>query len=355
MKKKLLYIFCLICIGNFTFSEDINKDSLKVNSESTTVTESFDDVNYPTENEINEFNANKPLKKPNLNFSIDTESVKDASSLGQKFDFNKMIDDIDNYWEVFDSGSEKFFKSISDASDSVTAASSIAGSWFGFGGIAVAGNNIQQIMQKVLMMKNRIDQLKQYKRFIDSIKSLSKSDLKSIAGMKQTLESIDKLVKEGAVIKDKTIGFSKELKKLNLSDPKAWEVLGNKEIDVRELNSQTLEKIAGESNKEIRDTIQGMKEKLNTINPKNENQNLQYLNQQMAILISLMEKQISDTSSVASAKIIADNKKLEEEIAAKEAKKSEVKKLQDEIVKINEKVTNMQLGKNFVGSVNGNR
>lgn len=358
MKNKIMYVFCIITLASLGFAEDINKENLMVNI-NTSIESPLGNINSvsPTDKELDAYNLHSPenTSKPNFSFEVDNASVKDTSSLGQKFDFNKLIDDIDNYWEVFDSGSEKFFKTVSDVSDSVTAASSIAGSFFGFGGIAVVGNNVQQVMQKILLMKNRVDQLKQYKRFIESVKGLGKNDLKTLAGIKGELEALDRLVKDGFELKDSTIKWADSVKNVDLSTTDGWNKLLVGDENIRKLNDNVLNQVNGDKAKQVLKTISDMKENLKTINPKNENQNLQYLNQQIAILISLMEKHITDSSLVTSSKIIAENKKVEEEIAAKKLKQTEIEALKTEINNINSKVENIELGKSFIGSVNGNR
>ncbi|QXW66309.1 hypothetical protein [Streptobacillus moniliformis] len=349
--KKIFGIIALI--GTLSFSESLtSKVEIGASDKNLNVSTSQDNKSNPKDEKKKEEAKRKEAIK---NLDAVDKNIKDTGQLSKNFDFDKMFDDIDNYWEKISDGTDNIFKNISIAGDVVTGITGIAGSFPGFGGISVIGTNIQAVLQKILAMKNRVDQLKQYKRYIDSVRSLGKSDVKNLTGVYNTLNSLSSIINEGVALTDMTKGFANDIKSADLSTGEGWELLltGNKKV--QEQNNNAYDKVAGEDYKLAIDTINRTKKKLQQINPKNEVQNLQQLNGQMNILIQVMEQLLNNQSASAATMIQAENKRLEEEIAAKEIKKAEVERLREEIKEANRLVKEIKLGTRFVGSVNGNR
>lgn len=127
----------------------------------------------------------------------------------------KLFEDVENYYNVFDQGSENFFSTVSSIGDTVSGVLGLAGAFPTMAGVGVIGTNIQATLNKILDMKNRVDQLKQYKRHIDSIRNLSKADFKTLAGINNTLNLVSDMVNDGKKISDKKVkGLLKKLEML---------------------------------------------------------------------------------------------------------------------------------------------
>ncbi|WP_064590829.1 hypothetical protein [Streptobacillus moniliformis] len=356
--KKIFGIIALI-IGTFSFSEsltskfEVSKAKYNLNGSS----QDSDKEEKSREEKAKDEKAKEEAKKKEAIKNVDAtdKNIKDTGKLSKNFDFDKMFDDIDDYWEKVSDGTDNIFKHISAAGDVVTGITGIAGSFPGLGGISVVGTNIQAVLQKILAMKNRVDQLKQYKRYIDSVRSLGKSDVKSLTGVYNTLNSLSSIINEGVQLSDMTKGFANDIKNADLSTGEGWETLASGNRKIQEQNNNAYKKVAGDDYKLAIDTINKTKKKLQQLNPKNEVQNLQQLNGQMNILIQVMEQMLNNQSAQAATMIQAENKRLEEEIAAKEIKKAEVERLRQEIKEARRIVKEIKLGTKFVGSVNGNR
>ena len=378
--KKILGILSILVVGNLGFSEDIDKSMFTLETETNTTT---------TNNENNSSNEKVVSKEDeaykkyeamlkvadnlekigadkyagNIRTQATEEYMKAAGmssfnkrnigAISKNFDFDAMLKGVDDIYNVLDKGSEITFNTVAAASDTLTSALSIAGAFPTLAGAGVIGSNIQSILSRILAVKNRVDQLKEYKRRLDSVRSLGKEDLLTLSGINNTLKTLDGLVKTGVDIGDASEDFSKKLEKADLTTAEGWDLLLSTDRDILATNKDVLNKISGEENKKIREVIEKAKKTLLNINPKNENQNLQYLREQMNILISLTEQMISNDSLTASAMLVKENKEKEEQIAAKETQKAEAAKIASAIDNNKKETEKMKLSNRFVGSVTG--
>ncbi|ACZ01350.1 hypothetical protein [Streptobacillus moniliformis] len=348
--KKIFIIVTLI--SALSFSESLTKN-VEINSNTSVMNEDTENDNEKSNLEKDGIKKRKEILDQ-LN-SPDNENVGNVGNLGKSFDFNKMFDDIDNYWEILNDGTDHAFNAVSTIGDGLTALTAVGGAFFGLGGVAVAGSHIQAVLQKILMVKNRVDQLKQYKRYIDSVKSLGKNEAKDLAGIVNTLNALSGIIRDDFEFTDRSRGFSDIIQSSDLSTREGWEKLLVENKNIQDENIKAYNKIAGEDYKKAMSIIQKTKQKLQKLDPKNEVQNLQQLNGQMNILIQVMEQLLDNQSANAAIMIQAENKKLEEEIAVKRIKAEEAERLQKAIEESDRKVKNIKLGTRFVGSVNGNR
>lgn len=349
MNKKIFGFLALIILG--TVSKADLTDRVSLNSESSNITSSNEEKSE--EDEEREIKAKR--KEAVKNVEGTNVNVRDTGKLSQNFDFDKMFDEIDNYWEKVSDGTDTVFNVLSGVGDTITAITGVAGSFPFMGGIATVGTNIQAVLQKILAIKNRVDQLKQYKRYIDSVKSLGKNDFKNIVGVYNTLNSLSEMINEGVKLVDASKGLNKDIINADLSTTEGWELLLNGDLKIQEQNNTAYEKIAGEDYKLALKTINDTKRKLQQISSKNEVQNLQQLNGQMNLLIGVMEQLLNNQSSQAAIIIQSENKKIEEEIAAKQIKGEEVERLLKEQQEAEKLLQQIKMGNKFVGSVNGNR
>ena len=350
--KKILGILSILVVGNLGFSEDIDKSMFTLKTETNTTT---------TNNENNRSNE-KVVSKEELKVTDNFEKIGADSAVGIKtqfnkrnigdisknFDFDAMLKGVDDIYNILDKGSEITFNTVAAVSDALTSGLSIAGAFPTMAGAGVIGSNIQSILSRILAVKNRVDQLKEYKRRLESVRSLGKEDLLTLSGINNTLKTLDGLVKTGVDIGDASEDFSKKLEKADLTTAEGWDLLLSTDRDILASNKDVLNKISGEENKKIREVIEKAKKTLLTINPKNENQNLQYLREQINILISLTEQMISNDSLTASAMLVK-----EEQIAAKETQKAEAVKIASAIENNKKETEKMKLSNRFVGSVTG--
>lgn len=356
--KKILGILSILVVGNLGFSEDIDKSMFTLKTETNTTT---------TNNENNRSNE-KVVSKEELKVTDNFEKIgadkyavgiktqfnkRNIGDISKNFDFDAMLKGVDDIYNILDKGSEITFNTVAAVSDALTSGLSIAGAFPTMAGAGVIGSNIQSILSRILAVKNRVDQLKEYKRRLESVRSLGKEDLTTLAGINNTLKTLDGLVKTGVDIGDASEDFSKKLEKADLTTAEGWDLLLSTDRDILASNKDVLNKISGEENKKIREVIEKAKKTLLTINPKNENQNLQYLREQINILISLTEQMISNDSLTASAMLIKENKEKEEQIAAKETQKAEAVKIASAIENNKKETEKMKLSNRFVGSVTG--
>ncbi|CAM3108686.1 hypothetical protein STFE110948_02535 [Streptobacillus felis] len=359
MKMKILGLMALLVMCSTISSADLT-ERFKIISESIEVSENKSN----DENKNSNYEALKILdpkayerlkKEENIRKNSNATSFSNfINSNSDTFDINKMMDDMDNYYEAFNNITDQAFGAVSAVGDALSAALSVGGMFPTLGGISTAGNTIQAMLQKALMMKNRVDQLKQYKRYIDQIKNLGKTDVKKIGDILNVLGSVEGLVRDGNGLVDMTKSIAEDINNADLSTAEGWELLltGNKKV-LNE-NDKAYKKVTKDVEVSL-DAIKKARENLKRIKPKNEVQNLQVISSQMDILITSLEKLIDSQSAHAAATIQEQNKEMEKDIAAKETKKGEAEKLQKDIEKANQNVKQIKLGNKFVGSVNGNR
>ncbi|CAM3423834.1 hypothetical protein [Pseudostreptobacillus hongkongensis] len=380
--KKILGILSILVVGNLGFSEDIDKSMFTLETETnTTSTTTANNENNSNEKVVSKEDEAYKKYEEMLRRSDEIEKAgaykitndirtqateeymkasgmsnfnkRNIGAISKNFDFDAMLKGVDDIYNVLDKGSEITFNTVAAASDALTSALSIAGAFPTMAGAGVIGSNIQSILSRILAVKNRVDQLKEYKRRLDSVRSLGKEDLLTLSGINNTLKTLDGLVKTGVDIGDASEDFSKKLEKADLTTAEGWDLLLNTDRDILATNKDVLNKISGKENKKIREVIEKAKKTLLNINPKNENQNLQYLREQMNILISLTEQMISNDSLTASAMLVKENKEKEEQIAAKETQKAEAVKIASAIENNKKETEKMKLSNRFVGSVTG--
>lgn len=324
-----------------TFNNRINELEQLNNVNTNTITIDEDDFDFAE--------AQEKL----LNTSYAGGGSGSIRGIGKAINLNALTETMDDYYNVFNKASAQSLNAISRAADSATATASIAGAISGKfinnSGKAVLGSNIQLILTKLLAMQKRVDDLKQYKRYLDEIKTLSKDDLMNLKRIDKTLIKLDEIVSEGFDLEEKTISYIDLIKKSDLTTWDGWDQLISGSVHVRNLNEEVLERTTGEEAIQILRNINNAKESIRNITPENATQELTKLNSQITLLLTMFEKYMSDTAIKTTQELITENKKVEEEIAMKRTQQETMKVLQDYKDQLKKTVKVTPLRKKFVG------
>lgn len=316
--------------------EDLNK---KIDSTKESNQDLYDVVKDPIDN-LN--------KKMNY---VPSKAGKDLGSYGKAND--GILATIDDYYNIFDKGSEEAFEKVMQLGDTVTSGLSVAGSFFGMSGLAVAGNNIQAQLTRLQLVRKRLDDLKQYKRWMDNVKDLSKEDLTKLSGVNNALNKLNNILKDGSVLKEKAIDFNKLLKSTDLSKAEGWDKLLQANANMHELNNQVLNKVSGDEANKIFDLINKSKETISKINPKNSTQSVKKLNEQMDLLITVTQTLLSNQATVAGQAAIKEKEKLEKEMLENEKNKVEQEQAERLRQEYRERNKQIELGTKFAGEITG--
>lgn len=256
-----------------------------------------------------------------------------------------LFDTIDNYYNIFDKGSEQAFNILMGVGDAATQALNIAAAapmvmGTGVGHYATIGANIQMVMQRLQAARKRIDDLKQYKRWLDSIKGLTEGDFKTIVGIKDTLGKIENIVKDGIALtkEDLARDYAKDIDKTDMSKAIGWDNKNTKDIIELKDTNKTLTQVA--TTKTVLDTIQNQQKQLSNVNATTTLQQLKQMSAQTDLLITLLTKLIADQSRQIGDEALKNQRALQEEIAQNKLHKTNAINLENYQNELKTKVQN---------------
>lgn len=268
-----------------------------------------------------------------------------GDSLGSMGNANSgLFDTMNNYYNIFDKGSEQAFNSMLAAGDAATQALNVAAAMPNFFGggpkWAAIGTNIQAVMQRLQAARKRMDDLKQYKRWLDSIKGLTQADFKTIAGIKDTLGQVESIVKE-------TMSFSKEdlnrnfamsYEKQDMSKGQGWDLKNTADITLLKDTNKTLMQAA--TTNKVLDAIQTQQKQLSNVNATTTLQQLKTMSAQTDLIITLLNKLIADGARQMGDEALKNQRHLQEEIAINKIHKENAINLQNYRDELHGKIQN---------------
>ncbi|RRD40360.1 hypothetical protein EII29_02455 [Leptotrichia sp. OH3620_COT-345] len=347
MKKKIILLVCLGILSTIGFANPTSKVTIG------TFNPRLELINRATEGttEINDKNfdfTEKEKTEPSSNYVRGGGGIR---SISGSVNLDSLFNTLDNYYEIANKATELSFNAVSRSADSATVAASLAGSTRFMGGVATMGSNIQLILQKLLAMRKRVDDLKQYKRFLDSVRTFNKNDLKTLAEISTTLDRLDGIVSEGFDLKEKTVAYGDLVRNSDLSTFEGWENLMMGDINLKNVNDEALDRLSGNEAGKVLKALNEAKARIRNMNPQNATQEMTKLNAQINLLISMFEKYMSDSAAVATKEILADNKKVEEEIASKQERQESITKLNNYQEKLKKEVREAKKRNRFAGDL----
>lgn len=303
-----------------------------------------------SEEEYLKANKNK-IRGTNATGSNMTES--DFSNFGN-LDPGNAMKSLEDFNNMIDNGFEITYNALNVAGNIATSALSVLGAaptvlGNGFAGASAAGTNIQAMLTKINAVKARLDELKQHKRILESLKDLSKADLKTINGINDTLNNLSTLMTSSAVASTDIRNLQDILKKVDLTKESGWDQLLGIHVDERSANEAALERIAGKSSMNALNSIRDMQREINSMEATTGNQKLEKMNNLLNVVISLLQKSITDQEQVAANNMMREQRELDEKIARSEQQKEEIKVLEKNKKELENKVKRNNYSRHMVG------
>lgn len=256
-----------------------------------------------------------------------------GDSLGSMSNSNGgLFDTIDNYYNIFDKGSEQAFNAMLSAGDMATQGLNILAAAPGiFGGgpkWAAIGTNIQLVMNRLQEARKRVDQLKQYKRWLDSIKGLTQGDFKTIAGIKNTLGQVEGILKEGMAFskEDLSRNFAKSSLEQDISTGRGWDIKNTKDMAILNDTNKTLMQVS--QTDKVLDAIKTQQAKLSEVNATTTLQQLKTMSAQTDLIITLLNKIITDQARAIGDTALKNQRFMQEEIARNKVQKENALRLE---------------------------
>lgn len=266
-----------------------------------------------------------------------------GDSLGSMGNSNGgLFDTIDNYYNIFDKGSEQAFNAMLSAGDMATQGLNILAAAPGiFGGgpkWAAIGTNIQLVMNRLQEARKRVDQLKQYKRWLDSIKGLTQGDFKTIAGIKNTLGQVEGILKEGMAFskEDLNRNFAKSSLEQDMSTGRGWDIKNTKDMAILNDTNKTLMQVS--QTDKVLDAIKTQQAKLSEVNATTTLQQLKTMSAQTDLIITLLNKIITDQARAIGDTALKNQRFMQEEIARNKVQKENALRLEQYREELHNKV-----------------
>lgn len=189
-----------------------------------------------------------------------------------------------------------------------------------YGGIA---NTIQSFLGKLQQMRQRLEALKQYSRWIEEKKNFGKSDMMSIKGMKDTLSSLEEIVRNSGVkLNELERNFATTKENRDTSTTQGWDSKTKDDITILKDTNKTIETSA--LTEKILKIINDEQKRLSSITPNTEKQQLGVLISQNDLLITLFSKLVSDQSRSMGDLALKNQRMMQEEIADNNIQKKNI-------------------------------
>lgn len=235
--------------------------------------------------------------------------------------------ELEKYYEIFDEASERALNIMSTATDAATVAANIGGAFWGMGGVAVGGTNMQLAMQRIQAAKARVDQLKEFKRNVERAKNFSTDKLKELENLINDINNITENFQNVPKSLENALNFNE-----------VEEILGVKRDNLLlSANNEVYSNLAGDNSKKFNEKFNESKEKIAKLKQETVNQGIEKLNNQLTLVITLLEKVISDNAIIASNTLAKENALIEEEIARKKLKEKDINQTKNNIKNLRNK------------------
>ena len=193
----------------------------------------------------------------------------------------------------------------------------------GVGHYGSIANTIQSFLGKLQQMRQRLEALKQYSRWIEEKKNFGKSDMMSIKGMKDTLSSLEEIVRNSGVkINELERNFATTKENRDTSTVQGWDSKTKDDITILKDTNKTIETSA--LTEKILKIINDEQKRLSSITPNTEKQQLGVLISQNDLLITLFSKLVSDQSRSMGDLALKNQRMMQEEIADNNIQKKNI-------------------------------
>lgn len=193
----------------------------------------------------------------------------------------------------------------------------------GLGHWGSVANTIQSFLGKLQQMRQRLEALKQYSRWIEEKKNFGKSDMMSIKGMKDTLSSLEEIVRSSGIkINELERNFATTKENRDTSTTQGWDSKTKDDITILKDTNKTIETSA--LTEKILKIINDEQKRLSSITPNTEKQQLGVLISQNDLLITLFSKLVSDQSRSMGDLALKNQRMMQEEIADNNIQKKNI-------------------------------